>query len=54
MTGTLLVALSALITAVVGAASIGFSVIDSRSSWPDGRGADIADAIDRIDDPGLN
>ena len=42
MSGTLLVTLSALIAAVIGAALIGATTEDVLSPWPDGHGRDHA------------
>ncbi|MGA8198284.1 MAG: hypothetical protein WB902_33530 [Acetobacteraceae bacterium] len=51
MSGTLLVTLSALIAAVIGAALIGATTDDVLSPWPDGHGRDHARASGRGSDP---
>jgi hypothetical protein len=51
MSGTLLVTLSALIAAVIGAALVGATTDDVLSPWPDGHGRDHARASGRGSDP---
>jgi hypothetical protein len=54
MGGTLLVALSALIAAVAGAALIGATADEALSPWPDGHDRDQARSFDGDGEPEPN